>query len=143
MAPKKPPEDVTAREQGDGVVITRAQRRKKPIPVTINDQTFKARPTLPGTFIFEHTRLLNEIAAAERSAESNDRASVTLLEFLEVAFGPDEWKRFKKFADDPANEVDWDMLGEAHRFLLGRYTGRRPTGRSSGSPRGPRSTKST
>jgi len=113
------------------------EKQGTPMWFELQDEKFRCIPKLAASVLIAHERAM--------SAEGAGRGMVVLAEldnYLRKALLPEEYVRYRTFADDPAREIEIEDIGFAVMDLHARYLAR-PTKRPSDSPDGPGSTGDT
>lgn len=87
----------------------------EPLGFDIDDESFTARPAIPGAVI------LDFIAAGQ---DGGLAIATQLINFYESALEPSEFARFQKKIYDPDVIVDEELLGEIVAYLVEEYTSR-------------------
>lgn len=107
----------------------------EPVEFDIDGETFVCKPDIPGTALLEFTQGM--------SVRHDGTQSDAILNLLTTAMEEAEYERFRKFADDPANRVDVDILIGVSQYIVGEYGRTRPTKPSGDSSPGRETTGTT
>ncbi|MFJ8049804.1 hypothetical protein [Streptomyces luteogriseus] len=97
-------------------------RKRKPLPFTIDGDTFEAATALPGDVFAKFVTLYNGTGDTETYQEQHD----LLKQALELALLPESWQLFAARLADKTRPIDDDQMSDVVLWLLEEY-GMRPT----------------
>lgn len=89
----------------------------------LGDETFHCRPKLSGIALIEFVRTIQKVREqGEESEESGAATMDALLNLLQQAMGPEEYKRFVDYTSSDDIYVSMETIMEIVQYLIGEYT---------------------